>query len=398
MATDLGELQNKLWEAADQFRANSGLKASEYASPVLGLIFLRYADERFKRAAEVVGLGSARRPTGPDDYQAIGALYLPEVNDFRETRSFSSHHQVAAGREAMGIVDKNDRRGSFTAEQAVPNRGPALERVGTVDDGEDDAVRDRCAQGVGCADLAGGDDRRPRRPVRWSAAGGKLATPVPNTRVVGADGHCQVGRTVMHRRPLSAPHDLGEVGMQCPPPPRLDDSAHRQRRGQNRQLLFEFGQSATMVAPVAPAPLPPGSYRDHRPQRREAREQRAEQQRDHRTGDDRQQDPRHRQYLVLGRLRRFTRRLEPREVHIRKLTRRTVERDRTARSTQCGGDRRWSIVLRRAQHQASGADAHNPADRKHHRNARRRNMTVHRGAVARTVVDDLGGRDAAVAN
>ena len=39
VATDLGELQNKLWEAADQLRANSGLKASEYASPVLGLIF-----------------------------------------------------------------------------------------------------------------------------------------------------------------------------------------------------------------------------------------------------------------------------------------------------------------------------------------------------------------------
>ena len=35
MAADLGELQSKLWEAADQLRANSGLKASEYASPVL---------------------------------------------------------------------------------------------------------------------------------------------------------------------------------------------------------------------------------------------------------------------------------------------------------------------------------------------------------------------------
>lgn len=50
VATDLGELQNKLWEAADHLRANSGLKASEYASPVLGLIFLRYADERFAQA------------------------------------------------------------------------------------------------------------------------------------------------------------------------------------------------------------------------------------------------------------------------------------------------------------------------------------------------------------
>ena len=82
MATDLGELQNKLWEAADQLRANSALKASEYASPVLGLIFLRYAADRFAQAAAVVGSGSARRPTGPDDYQAIGALYLPDKSQF----------------------------------------------------------------------------------------------------------------------------------------------------------------------------------------------------------------------------------------------------------------------------------------------------------------------------
>ena len=82
MATDLGELQNKLWEAADQLRANSGLKASEYASPVLGLIFLRYADERFAQAGAVVGPGSDRRPIGPEDYKAIGALYLPDESRF----------------------------------------------------------------------------------------------------------------------------------------------------------------------------------------------------------------------------------------------------------------------------------------------------------------------------
>lgn len=36
MATDLNELQNRLWEVADQLRANSGLRASEYSTPVLG--------------------------------------------------------------------------------------------------------------------------------------------------------------------------------------------------------------------------------------------------------------------------------------------------------------------------------------------------------------------------
>ena len=109
MATDLGELQSKLWEAADQLRANSGLKASEYASPVLGLIFLRYADDRFAQAAEVVGTGSARRPTGPDDYQAAGALYLPEECRFETLLDLPEGGDIgkAINRAMGGIEDYN---------------------------------------------------------------------------------------------------------------------------------------------------------------------------------------------------------------------------------------------------------------------------------------------------
>ena len=40
-----GTLEKRLWDAADQFRANSGLKSQEYSAPVLGLIFLRFAEE-----------------------------------------------------------------------------------------------------------------------------------------------------------------------------------------------------------------------------------------------------------------------------------------------------------------------------------------------------------------
>src|ERR1700694_473737 len=38
-----GTLEKRLWDAADQFRANSGLTAAQYSQPVLGLIFLRFA-------------------------------------------------------------------------------------------------------------------------------------------------------------------------------------------------------------------------------------------------------------------------------------------------------------------------------------------------------------------
>ena len=77
MATDLGEVQKKLWDAADELRANSGLQASEYSQPVLGLIFLRFAEERFAAAVEDIGPGTARNPPGPDDYKARGVLFLP---------------------------------------------------------------------------------------------------------------------------------------------------------------------------------------------------------------------------------------------------------------------------------------------------------------------------------
>ena len=40
-------LEKRLWDAAGQFRANSGLKAQEYSGPILGLIFLRFAEVRF---------------------------------------------------------------------------------------------------------------------------------------------------------------------------------------------------------------------------------------------------------------------------------------------------------------------------------------------------------------
>jgi type I restriction enzyme M protein len=41
------QIEKRLWDAADEMRANSKLKSSEYSIPVLGLIFLRYADQKF---------------------------------------------------------------------------------------------------------------------------------------------------------------------------------------------------------------------------------------------------------------------------------------------------------------------------------------------------------------
>jgi type I restriction enzyme M protein len=54
MAGNNNEIEKKLWEIADQLRANSKLKSSEYSVPVLGLIFLRYADHKFTAAEKEI--------------------------------------------------------------------------------------------------------------------------------------------------------------------------------------------------------------------------------------------------------------------------------------------------------------------------------------------------------
>src|SRR5229473_1887965 len=86
MPANTSEIEKKLWDSADQLRANSNLKSSEYAVPVLGLIFLRFADQRFTQLEQE--LKGASRSTGRNavidkiDYQARGVMYLPPAARF----------------------------------------------------------------------------------------------------------------------------------------------------------------------------------------------------------------------------------------------------------------------------------------------------------------------------
>ncbi len=76
--TDLDELERRLWAAADELRANSTLTAAQYRDPVLGLIFLAFAEHRFEQLRpELQTRATARRPLTPDDYRARGVLFVP---------------------------------------------------------------------------------------------------------------------------------------------------------------------------------------------------------------------------------------------------------------------------------------------------------------------------------
>ncbi|RYE58574.1 MAG: SAM-dependent DNA methyltransferase [Sphingobacteriales bacterium] len=84
----LRKLEAELWRAADQLRANSKLTASEYSMPVLGLIFLRHAYNRFKKVKIEVEktLPShpqrGKRPLTKKDFEQQNSMFLPDKAQF----------------------------------------------------------------------------------------------------------------------------------------------------------------------------------------------------------------------------------------------------------------------------------------------------------------------------
>ena len=78
MATDLKTISDKLWTTADKLRANSGVRPADYARPVMGLLFLRHAEEKFVEVeAKITPREGSRIRPGPEAYKAEGAIFLP---------------------------------------------------------------------------------------------------------------------------------------------------------------------------------------------------------------------------------------------------------------------------------------------------------------------------------
>lgn len=84
----LRKLETELWRAADQLRANSKLTASEYSMPVLGLIFLRHAYNRFlivKTELEKnlpVHPQRGKRALTKADFEEQNSMFLPDKAQF----------------------------------------------------------------------------------------------------------------------------------------------------------------------------------------------------------------------------------------------------------------------------------------------------------------------------
>ena len=81
--TNIEQLETDLWSAADNLRANSKLTAGEYCMPVLGVIFLRHATNRYNEALRGIQADQAdgkmpKRPLTAADFKKRRALMLPK--------------------------------------------------------------------------------------------------------------------------------------------------------------------------------------------------------------------------------------------------------------------------------------------------------------------------------
>ncbi len=112
-ATDT--LEKRLWNAADQFRANSGLTAAQYSAPVLGLIFLLFAETRFalrREQLESAGASSRRATSRTDDpaaYHAESVIFLPQAARFAHLLNLPEGANVGqAINDAMAEIEKHN--------------------------------------------------------------------------------------------------------------------------------------------------------------------------------------------------------------------------------------------------------------------------------------------------
>ena len=103
----LRDLESRLWSAADKLWANTGLKPSEFSTPVLGLIFLRYAERRFREVeAGLLQKGMTANEIEPFDYKAEGALHLPEAAHFAYLAALPEGDNIGrAINDAMAAVE-----------------------------------------------------------------------------------------------------------------------------------------------------------------------------------------------------------------------------------------------------------------------------------------------------
>lgn len=107
----ISDIESRLWAAADQLWANTGLKPSQFSTPVLGLIFLRYAEKRYSEAEARIGRvrSGNRRKVSKTDYEAEGIIFLRPEARFSHLQSLTESDDIGkAVSEAMKAIEEDN--------------------------------------------------------------------------------------------------------------------------------------------------------------------------------------------------------------------------------------------------------------------------------------------------
>lgn len=110
---DIRNLEKELWDAADELRGNSKLTAGEYKDPLLGLVLLRFAQNRYEDAKVQIEKNlpinprtGQKREATKDDYAANGAIMLPEKSKYDYLADLPESEDIAeAINNAMKLIE-----------------------------------------------------------------------------------------------------------------------------------------------------------------------------------------------------------------------------------------------------------------------------------------------------
>lgn len=138
----LKKLEDDLWKSADSLRANSDLKASEYSTCVLGIIFLKFADNNYRKheaeiEAEYTKLKGSRRENEiseiaiekcgfylPDHARYNHLLELPEEEDIVKAIKAAMASIEEYKPELLGVLPQDEyfRFNRTEQNKAIPKR------------------------------------------------------------------------------------------------------------------------------------------------------------------------------------------------------------------------------------------------------------------------------------
>ena len=114
MAEELKQFEDRLWEAADKLRSESGLKSTQYSTPLLGLIFLRFASNKYDKfkdeiEAEYSASQNTRNPKTREEIALSKCgYYLPEKSHFDYLLSLSEQEDIPlAIKQAMEGIEQH---------------------------------------------------------------------------------------------------------------------------------------------------------------------------------------------------------------------------------------------------------------------------------------------------